>query len=941
MIVISKTARELSNCTASDSAESSRQCNKVIPFYPLRYALAPAEKAGYAYTHKNLERGFPVLASSQYVLRSLRDDDGFLYILDPDNREQILCFVYRSQDGETNGGKRRPASFQRLQLDEAFRATGLVGELLPFPYIPAYHHDPKIVTIWFADTLLSARKLTAIHDGSTAALGTFGTSIDLTPWLTAFAQDLNPGQAPEVPHTLRLEDIADQKPIGLDGATVPWSEYADGVLAPSVAAMRMAQGPGSARLAVVLHDPVGMASELNHRIDGVLQQWSTYNEHAARLRWVSDAIEALGNNVAREAELQTLSNDAVGSALPPGVTGGAANAARARAYEKGLAAKRKLFMESVDEKARAEFLKNDVPTVGRYQEWLNAAAADLVPWGTTYNGPGALSATVANLYDWTDPTNFAAGRAAVVRTLFGLICCTPGTQALTQQLTPDGPREGTLLAYALTGYPKISAWAATRRVFEATSDHLATQALNDLGVLVKEVMPDPASRQLTALAMLALTNGKSSMTGSAIWSSRYAALFEAAEGRLAIPQQIATRDIPELLRREANLTGPVKFRISPLAQGAKDYVNIMRLTSALQDAEVAHLRKAAPTITKKLSLWHGAKIGLSGLSVLTSVTNTANALNELVTTDQSALVNCLNVTGNLLAIEGAGKGLTAAVLSRQHDLAALNGKRAEAEALKKLASRADRWAIALVAGASLVTAFKDKHSLDSRGSTEKSVTTVGIRIQEASAAIGFSYLGAKMWTQGATELAAKIALQKSAERVAFAAVERAAIWFAGAPIALILAALQVAHAWNQSRADKAKITDWISHGCLGLSPALDGKAEQQKYHELFLSPRIDTSVKVGNVVLESILPRFGAPRTQREVVVWLPGWQPQISAYKIVQHVAFGLFEEDSFDDPSAVRVVKGNGYVQVGARNLLGNTVVRYWPNGFTQPDLVLETTG
>lgn len=940
MIVISKTARELSNCTASDSAESSRQCNKVIPFYPLRYALAPAEKAGYAYTHKNLERGFPVLASSQYVLRSLRDDDGFLYILDPDNREQILCFVYRSPDGETNGGKRRPASFQRLQLDEAFRATGLVGELLPFPYITAYHHDPKIVTIWFADTLLSSRKLTAIHDGSTAALGTFGTSVDLTPWLTAFAQDLNPEQAPEVPHTLRLEDIADQKPIGLDGATVPWSEYADGVLAPSMAAMRMAQGPGSARLAVVLHDPVGMASELNHRIDGVLQQWSTYNEHAARLRWVSDAIEALGNNVAREAELQTLSNDAVGSALPPGVTGGAANAARARAYERGLAAKRKLFTESVDEKARAEFLKNDVPTVGRYQEWLNAAAADLVPWGTTYNGPGALSATVANLYDWADPTNFAAGRAAVVRTLFGLICCTPGTQALTQQLTPDGPREGTLLAYALTGYPKISAWAATRRVFEATSDHLATQALNDLGVLVKEVMPDPASRQLTALAMLALTNGKSSITGSAIWSSRYAALFEVAEGRLAIPQQIATRDIPELLRREANLTGPVKFRISPLAQGAKDYVTIVRLTSAIEIADISAIRELAPKLSSRLSLWHGAKVSLGGLNALTSVTNTATALNQLSAADQSALVNSLNVTGNLLGIGWATKGLTAAVLLRQRDILALNGNAANAEAFNRLAHRADRWALALAAASATVFALKDLLAVGRQGQAEGKVTVAGIAVQGASAAIGFAHLLAKVWTDALATHGASAAAQLAGGRAIAGAMGRVALWFAAAPVGLIISALQLSYAWNQSRLDKAKVADWISQGCLGLSPTFTGPNEQKAYYELFMTPKVDTSYQFRNIVFEHITPRFGLPRAQRNIAILLPGWQPQISSYTVTQHVLFGVMTESVSNDPTKVEQRNGNGYLQMEAHNLAGNTVVRYWPNGFTQPDLVLEMT-
>lgn len=940
MIAIAKTPRELNACTTSDAVQSPHQCNRVIPFYPLRYAIAPAVDGGYAYEHENLERGFPLLACSQYVLRSLRDDDGYLYILDPDNREQILCFVYRSPDGETNGGSRRPACFQRVQLDEKFRVTGLVGELLPFPYIPASDHKPQTVTIWFADTLLSPRKLTALHQNPADTLGAFGTSINLTPWLAAFAAGPNPERAPKVPHTLRMEDIAGQQAIGLGGATVSWSEYAHAAHLPTDADMAMAQGPDGARLAVVLHDPVGMASELNHRIDGVLRQWSTYNEHAARLRWVSDAIDALGNNVARETELQALSNDAIGSALPPGVTGGAANTARAYAHEKGLAAKRALFMDSVDEKARTEFLRNDGPTVKHYQRQLDAAAADLLPWGVSYTGPGNVTAAIRELYDWEDAGNFVAGRGAVVRTLYGLICCEPGTQALAHQLTPDGPREGTLLAYALAGHPKISAWAATRRVFEATTDQLATQALNDLGVLIKEIVPDSASRQITSLAMLALMNGQTPMSGKAIWSSRYAALFEAAEGRLAIPEQVATRDVPELLRREANLNGPVKFRLSPLAQGTKDYVTIVRLTTAIDAAEVAENGGLAAGLRSRLSLWHGTKVGLGGLNALTSVTNTATALSQLTAADQSALVHSLNVTGSLLGIGWAAKGLTAAVLLRQRDILALSGKAADAEAINNLAHRADRSALALAAAAAAVIALKDILAHSQQGRSEKKVTAAGIAIQGAAAAIGFSYLHAKVWTTAPTTPSVSVAAHSASRRVVASAMGRAAIWFAAPPMGLIITTLQLAYTWNQSRLDKAKTADWIAQGCLGISPTFTGSAEQKAYYELFLKPKIDTSYRFGNIVREHVTPRVGLPRALRDVCVLLPGWQPQISAYTLTQHVFFGVMTEGVFSDATKVEHRNGEGYLRLEAHNLAGNTVVRYWPNGFTQPELVLEMT-
>lgn len=932
MIAIAKTPTELSACTASDAALTPHQCNKVIPFYPLRYAVAPSEDGGYAYNHKNLERGFPLLNGSQYVLRGLRDDDGYVYIHDPDNREQILCFVYRSPDGGDNGGARRPACFQRVQLDKEFRVTGLVGEVLPFPYIPAYDHDPQTVTIWFADTALSPRKLAAIHGDISRTWSVFGTPIDLTPWLAAFSVSPNPTQAPSVPNTLRMEDIAEQQPVGLDTEPVLWSEYANGAHLPSEAAMGMAQGPGSARLAVVLHDPVGMASELNHRIDGVLRQWSTYNEHAARLRWVSDAIEALGDNVARETELQTLSNDALGSALPPGVTGGAANAARDHAYKKGLAAKQSLFMGSVDEKARTEFLKNDEPTVEHYQQQLNAAAADLLPWCVSLTGPGNLTLAIRDLYDWEDAGNFVAGRGAVVRTLFGLSCSAAGTRALALQLTQDVPREGSLLARALMGHPRIGAWVASRKILETTTDHIAEQALKDLDALLKEIVPDTASRQLTSLVMLALVKGEAPVAPQGLWASRYAAMFEIAEGQLAIPEKIATRDIPQLLRREAKLTGEIDFRATPVAQGAKENITVMRLAAVFEDTEITPKRELAPRLAARLSLWHGTRLGLGGLGLLASVTNTATALNQFTAADQSALVNSLNVTGNLLGVGGAGKGLTTGVLNRQRDLAALRGKAAEAKALRELANRTDRLAMKLVALASLATALKDFAAMLQQGRNEVRVTAAGIAIQVTSAAVGVAHLQAKMWTDGLVRLGQKAVLAGTTARTA--------IWFAGPPVALIITALQVAYTWNLSRADKAKISDWINRGCLGIDSRFDGATEQKGYYELFLKPRIEADYEFGNIVLEGIVPSFGLPRAQRSIMVVLPGWQPQISAYALTQNVLFGVMTENELSDPRKVELARGNGYLRLDAHNLLGDTKVRYWPNGFTQPELVLETT-
>jgi len=168
MTVITKTAQELDACTPSGSAKTAHNCTKVIPFYPLRYAVQPHEGGGLAYNHANLEKGFPALKGMRYVLRGLRDDDGFLYIYAPDNREQIICFVYTSPDNGATGSQRRPAQFQRLSLNQKFEPEELAGKSLSFPYIPAYDHDPEQVVIWFADTMQTSDKLKAFKNDTDA-----------------------------------------------------------------------------------------------------------------------------------------------------------------------------------------------------------------------------------------------------------------------------------------------------------------------------------------------------------------------------------------------------------------------------------------------------------------------------------------------------------------------------------------------------------------------------------------------------------------------------------------------------------------------------------------------------------------------------------------------------------------------------------------------------
>jgi len=85
-----------------------------------------------------------------------------------------------------------------------------------------------------------------------------------------------------------------------------------------------------------------------------------------------------------------------------------------------------------------------------------------------------------------------------------------------------------------------------------------------------------------------------------------------------------------------------------------------------------------------------------------------------------------------------------------------------------------------------------------------------------------------------------------------------------------------------------------------------------------------------------------------EVVVYLPGYQPQVSGYEIKQYVMrpFTTLEQayknvDTTELPSAkpITVSLEHGMGVIRFPTITGGKVfVRYWPNAFSQPNVVLK---
>lgn len=945
LTVIAKTPRELSASTTSDSCQSTRNCAKVIPFFPLRYAVAPAEKGGYAYNHPNLENGFPALDGAQYVLRGLRDDDGYLYIHDPDNREQILCFVYRSTDGSTNGGQRGPAKFQRLELDAKFRATALVGELLPFPYIPANEHKPARVSIWFADTLLSPRKLTAFLGNTNNLRSVLATEVNLVPWLTAFKENTNPEIAPSVRHTIRLEDVTSQQAVGLDGNNLPWSEYPHGSLLPTTADMSMAQGPGSARLAVAIHDPVGLLSELSAMIAPAITAWAEYNAYSQRALWVSKAADSLLDPLYRKAYEDSYNGDlAVRGSRGTSATGYPRLRAVAEAERAGNAArdKRRKFL---DDDARQEFLKNDLAARERLMKSISQRTEPLWKWWN-YAGAGSWGPSLA-LYDLEDDFSFRAMRGAIARCVLALAYHEKGSQALADQLLEHGPIGA--FYYAMLGHPAIAQYVNATAFAQTTAqdnsdvvvktaslnlDQVASAAMKGLEELFKSVPPDAASQQISQIT-LGLLGKKGLLAPERFPGSRYSRMLEVLDGSIALSAPVLLDEVPNTLRQTLQVKGLTPFRRTKLNAVISESMPLFEAhaASSKETERIEHVRG----LERRISLWHGLKLGASTLGMWGSAVNLSTAIKRLGQHDGDVIARLLDVGNNAAGTVASGYGFQSAMQYVAMQRAVIRAKGLGTSVSNVATTLAERRMIGALSVSALAGALKaGGDQLDARGKV-RTYIIIDSLMQFSEAAVAAAYLFGGKW----------------GEMFGIAALTKFSSSPPG-PVGVGLVAFDVLRtlwaSYVEGQKSEQKVCDWLEHCLWGNHPQWDSASKERlEFTRLHQEPRIESDMlfneKLGKATIPVIGPVLVSLMPVRTVTVLLPGWLPQASAYALTQYKNFSSQgkeqgygdpnKEREFGDPSKVKVVDGVGYLTVETATLIGDTVLTYWPNAFSDPEV------
>ncbi|KML15842.1 MULTISPECIES: hypothetical protein [Burkholderia] len=95
--------------------------------------------------------------------------------------------------------------------------------------------------------------------------------------------------------------------------------------------------------------------------------------------------------------------------------------------------------------------------------------------------------------------------------------------------------------------------------------------------------------------------------------------------------------------------------------------------------------------------------------------------------------------------------------------------------------------------------------------------------------------------------------------------------------------------------------------------------------------------RLSKIAIPGLGPILASRMPARTITVAFPGWLPQASEYKLTQHRDIkALGKEQEFGDPSQVKLVDGVGYLTFDTSTSMGATMVEYYPNAFSDPDLV-----
>lgn len=857
---------------------SAQRETNIIPIYPLRYGVIPGEEGGYAYDHPNLSKGFPELTQTWYTLSTLRKEKGYIYIFDQTNPVKVLIYVYEG-DAQASG-------FARGEILPNGTVQP-VGDKKSYIAIPYEESPPDEVQMLYIDTPLSAKKLDEFRSDSGGLRSNVSQTVSLSAWYQSFKEG-EPDEAPRVNDTLRIRDLNQQ----WASMRKPYTKPAD---APNIdsldSELRQAGNEDCYGLAVVLHDPVGIACELSDMQGAVMGSWQEYEASASRAMWASDAANMLAwqkrHDISKSLKHQTA----------PGIDPGFYSSAmreRINSQEENQWEdwKNELFRDHAREQFKEEYFKNKQEA----QEEIELAAQQCVRWWQ-YSGKGDLQSALQT-YDEKDRIGFLNLRCVTARCLSGMVQCEIGLDAIATELTPEGP-EG-VLARVTTGHPEVNAFLSVVGPGLKGLTELANQNLERLS----QVIPaDDASRALGATLVTTLLR-REILSIKRLANSNYIQILHIMESVEINRLDVALSAAPALLLREAGVDAE---RAAHFALTKSNRNSRLSLYIATTGASPPHPPMAPRETHAQQAAWQNVRLGVGGLSLLLSTLNMKRVLTDLTDEDRSAFTKSMSAVSGLSATGSSVAQLQQFRLLKRADTGKLSST--AGDALRREAARFEIKAIGLGAISALMMASYELLSADEYYGKNKQLSMVASGVQFGAFLVG-----------GAMYLDKKYGLKLLPAR--FLNVSG---W--------VLLALEIAYILIVIYREKAKKEEWLRSSYWGTSPEFkDAKEEQHALYQTLLKPRVVTDINEWGIIANTFMPVLGGVLPDRTVRVFLPGYTPQISKVVINQGNFLGLGAEEI---ESKVVHENGSGYVDFSVNNLMGSTAVEYWPDYIGDPNL------
>ena len=896
------TDMSVGNCVASPI------CTKVIPIYPVRYAVMPADAAGYRYGKgSNLDTQFPDLPETNYCLRNLRDET-YVYIYDPASREKWFCYQYN---------RKGMPGFQTMRIDD--KDASLSKSFSPpsagIEYSVHFHKATKIYMINI-DSPLTKDTMKKVEGGELRSK--IMQEIDVGTWFGAYESHWQAKKEilrdpPKVKHIINSINHISWNVDFDKKFKSAWSENTADTKSPQDAISSVVKKAGVMEGAfVALYDAVGIASELSHLVNFEVDKIKKDSEFTARKQWVSETIDNLTKVAAdraySEGGADAVSHSLTSAASYNGATGGAVLRAqekirKAKEYAKAGAIKDYNKTNRIHE--RKKFIA-ELPN--KRQEILNQIQLAGKPHVTfiKYKGNGSFINTML-AYDTKDDNGYLAYQGALARSVDGLIVTTEGSQYIAGMLPSSGPTE--LFKQALEGHPSINTYVEMAANIKGAADAVVEAKVKALEAL--PIQPSQASKYLALITTTALIQNNTFGEFKEFIQSKYSVLFEVAEGNPVNKGTFKTSELPQLLYK-ATTSSTSLHNFKPTSQ-LTETTELYYLGQTKNPFVQVDLTPQQLKTYHKLNYWHNATVSLSGLGTAIAAYNVVKTLSEYKDEDKSALVTSLSLATNLMGGAAATYQLKQTVFTRR---AALTTNATIHSTADKTAFMAGRAALGFAAAASLTAAVNSTiKAFKSETTSSKALYFTSATAHGTVATVGFYHLMAS----------SKNPAIKSAGKALGGVILRRAGVLLGPKAALALLAIELIafslEKWAEAQ-DKSKEHKWIEQSIWGTETNKTWTYKKERYEilRLFIKPKVT----------------YDATRTSgyENVTVILPGYQPQVSHVEVRK--SGKLIKKDAWDNDikPTIKDEQGSRILEYKRIDYLGVVSVEYWPNRFADPE-------